>query len=119
MTITNSLESLRRPRLLVRAARHGLSEYNRKRDLRRIAGFTENATPQRVTTMLLDMEDNMEQRRVAGDAAYEPARHIELLVALMAESKQASNARLETKSRQRPLGWRVIDGTSSQHSQKS
>jgi hypothetical protein len=36
--IMGILSNLRRPRLLVRAARHGLQDYDRKRDLRRIAG---------------------------------------------------------------------------------
>lgn len=105
-----TLDTLRRPRLLVRAARHGLSDYNRSRDLRRIAGFSDTAKPHQVTAQLLDMEDNMEHRRVAGDHTYEPARHIELLVALMAESQQLTSSMIETKSREVPQGWRVLDG---------
>jgi len=114
MTHSSPLNSLRRPRLLVRAARHGLSEYRRPRDLKRITGYADTTSTRRVTARLMDMEHNMEERRVAGDSSYEPARHIELLVALMAESKlptphDPAND-IETKSRILPANWRIIEG---------
>lgn len=81
------LGHLRRPRLLVRAARFGLSEYNRARVLRRLTGRDEAPSPARAVPILLEAEAQAEDRRRAGDATYSPGRHVELLSALMAEAR--------------------------------
>ena len=78
-----TLADLRRPRLLIRAARFGLSDYRRDRDLRRIVAPA--STPERTLPHLMAEEDRLETCRQAGDAGYSIARHIEVLVALMAE----------------------------------
>jgi hypothetical protein len=79
------LETLRRPRLLMRAARFGLAEYRRDRDLRRyVAGV---ASPEDTVSSLMSVEARLEATRVAGDAAYSVARHIEVLIALLAEAQ--------------------------------
>jgi len=77
------LATLRRPRLLMRAARFGLAEYRRDRDLRRYVGGT--ASPEDTVTSLMSVEARLEATRIAGDATYSVARHIEVLIALMAE----------------------------------
>jgi Family of unknown function (DUF6477) len=79
------LASLRRPRLLMRAARFGLGEYRRDRDLSRIVST--NASPEATVTSLMSVEARLERTRVAGDAAYSVARHIEVLIALLAEAQ--------------------------------
>ena len=79
------LASLRRPRLLMRAARFGLAEYRRERDLRRYVGAT--ASPEDTVTSLMSVEARLEATRIAGDAAYSVARHIEVLIALLAEAQ--------------------------------
>lgn len=77
------LANLRRPRILIRAARFGLEDYRRDRDLRR---FVPAQTPVEATmTQLLAEEERLEEIRVAGDINYPISRHIEVLVALMAE----------------------------------
>lgn len=79
------LATLRRPRLLMRAARFGLAEYRRERDLRRyVAGA---ASPEDTVSSLMSVEARLEATRLAGDAAYSVARHIEVLIALLAESQ--------------------------------
>jgi hypothetical protein len=79
------LASLRRPRLLMRAARFGLVEYRRERDLRRyVAGM---ASPEDTVSSLMSVEARLEATRIAGDAAYSVARHIEVLIALLAEAQ--------------------------------
>ncbi|MFN3646644.1 MAG: DUF6477 family protein [Gemmobacter sp.] len=80
--------SLRRPRLMIRAARAGLAEYRRDRDLKRLLGAT--PAPERALPALLDAEARAEQTRQTGDAAYSIARHVELLIALMAEARLAA-----------------------------
>ena len=77
------LANLSRPRLLIRAARFGLADYRRERDLRRLIGGT--AAPDRAFPRLLCEEERLEETRKAGDAGYSVGRHIEVLIALMAE----------------------------------
>jgi len=77
------LTNLRRPRLLIRAARFGVQDYHRDRDLRRI--LREILTPERAVPQLLAEEARLEQIRQTGDANYPVGRHIEVLIALMAE----------------------------------
>ncbi|WP_343079018.1 DUF6477 family protein [Ostreiculturibacter nitratireducens] len=81
---------LRRPRLLVRAARFGLSEYNRARDLKRLIRSPVAPAPERAVPALLAEEEQLEETRLAGDAAYSISRHIEILIALMAEVRLIS-----------------------------
>lgn len=79
------LATLRRPRLLMRAARFGLGEYRRERDLRRyVVG---PASPEETVTSLITVEARLEATRVAGEAGYSVARHIEVLIALLAEAQ--------------------------------
>ena len=77
------LADLRRPRLLIRAARCGLADYRRDRDLRRLIPFA--AAPDCTLPQLLDEEERLEAVRKRGDAAYSVGRHVEVLIALMAE----------------------------------
>jgi len=82
------LADLRRPRLLIRAARCGLDDYRRERDLRRLITGTappEQTPSEQTMSRLLCEEERIETIRRSGDASYSVARHIELLIALMAE----------------------------------
>ncbi|MEP3297677.1 MAG: DUF6477 family protein [Pseudoruegeria sp.] len=79
--------ALRRPRILVSAARHGCNTYNRARDLPRLIGFALGGNVQTNVKTLTDQEHQMEEKRKTGDAAYSITRHIELLVALLSEMK--------------------------------
>ncbi|WP_039018061.1 DUF6477 family protein [Halocynthiibacter namhaensis] len=79
------LNTLRRPRLLIRAARFGLTSYSRERDLLRLVNDEKLPGPGRAVTQLMNVEGDMEERRKTGDASYSIARHVELLIALMAE----------------------------------
>ena len=81
------LQALRRPRLLIRAARHGVTDYNRKRDLKRLIGVDTTAAPDQTVSALMDQEAEIEDRRKSGDHRYSPARHVEVLIALMAEAR--------------------------------
>ena len=81
--IRTILANLRRPRLVIRAARFGLEDYRRDRDLRRLV--KESVNPDKVLPELLAEEARLEQIRRTGDLNYPVARHVEVLVALMAE----------------------------------
>ena len=81
------LSRLRRPKLLIRAARFGLADYNRDRDLRRVMRAPAAPTPATAVSRLLEEEAHLEDIRKSGGAAYSPARHVEVLIALMAEAR--------------------------------
>jgi hypothetical protein len=80
-----SLATLRRPRLLMRAARFGLAEYRRDRDLRRLVPMV--ASPEETVPRLMSQEERLEATRLKGDASYSAARHIEVLIALLGEAQ--------------------------------
>jgi hypothetical protein len=77
------LANLRRPRLLIRAASCGLVDYRRDRDLKRL--LRTNPSPEVAVPHLLEEEARLEAIRRAGEVGYCVARHIEVLIALMAE----------------------------------
>ncbi len=77
------LAELRRPRLLIRAARCGIMDYRRDRDLKRLVAGT--PSPERAVPRLLAEEELLEQTRKSGEASYSAMRHIEVMIALMAE----------------------------------
>ncbi len=85
--LSETLATLRRPRLLVRAARFGIEDYNRNRDLRRILRGDSLPGPSDALPRLMDMEAVHEDTRQRGDGAYSVARHLEILIALMAEAR--------------------------------
>ncbi|MGC9419481.1 MAG: DUF6477 family protein [Rhodovulum sp.] len=88
--IPAALAALRRPRLLVSAARFGLADYRRDRYLPRLLQGGRADLPAAIIERLMDLEERMDERRRAGDAGYSYARHIELLIALMAEARALS-----------------------------
>lgn len=77
------LANLRRPRLLIRAARFGLEDYRRDRDLPRFVAA--RTAIEATVAQLFAEEERLEEIRVTGDINYPVGRHIEVLVALMAE----------------------------------
>ena len=80
-----ALDALRRPGLLIRAARFGIADYRRERDLARLIGSIPAPEPAMARLML--EEARMEAMRATGSGAYALARHIELLIALLAEAR--------------------------------
>ncbi len=85
--MTTSLSTLRRPRLLIRAARFGVSEYDRRRTLPRLVNVDRNARAETIVDALMTAEADAEVQRKAGLATYSFARHIEILAALIVEAR--------------------------------
>lgn len=81
------LTELRRPRLLIRAARLGLPDYRRDRDLRRLMGTVTPPPPQISVARLIEAEERLETFRREGATAYSVARHVDLLIALISEAQ--------------------------------
>lgn len=84
------LKSLRRPRLLIRAARFGTLEYRRERDLKRLMKCDTPPSPRAAVDQLLVEEDRLERIRQSGEASYSISRHVDVLIALISEAKLAS-----------------------------
>jgi len=97
VTVMQRLASIKRPRLMLRTARHGTMDYNRSTDLRRILRLP--ATPPvgvNTVLMLIELEDMQETLRSrppheVGNP-WRPARHVEVLIALIAESQLMAEA---------------------------
>lgn len=85
------LADLRRPRLLIRAARIGAQDYRREVCLHRILGYGALPRPGAALMQLMEMEGIAEDQRKAGDAGYSVSRHVELLVAMMGEARVLRN----------------------------
>lgn len=85
--LIDKLQNMRRPQLLIRAARHGCLEYNRNRDLRRLLRSDPLPGPTRAVSRLIDLETGMEVTRKQGDNAYSVGRHVDILIALMGEAR--------------------------------
>jgi hypothetical protein len=66
-----------------RAVRHGLAGYRRDRVLRRLLGAAPPAAE--AARSLAAIEARLEAARLAAEGAYSPARHLETLIALVAE----------------------------------
>ncbi|MCE5972299.1 DUF6477 family protein [Sinirhodobacter sp. WL0062] len=85
--LATQIAALRRPRLLIRAARFGQRDYSRARDLRRLMRVPAPPAPEHALARLLDEEARLEAARQEGDAAYNISRHVDLLIAVMAEAR--------------------------------
>ncbi len=81
------LSQLRRPGLLIRAARAGLAEYRREAFLPRLFGVGAAPGPGSAVSRLILLENDLDDQRRAGLATYSALRHIEVLIALMAEAR--------------------------------
>lgn len=81
--LRKTVQQLQRPKMLIRAARMGLADYRRERDLRRYGQMS--LSPEQTLPNLLDEEGKIEARRRNGDMGYLIAQHIDVLIALMGE----------------------------------
>jgi plasmid stability protein len=81
------IANLRRPRLLIRAARHGTAEYSRDRDLRSLLQTTKTLSSEMALSQLIEVEAEAERTRKLGTIGYSFSHHISLLIALLAEAR--------------------------------
>lgn len=76
-----------RPRLLIRAARWGARRYRRRRDLPAAVPGLLGRPETEILPALQRHEAESESMRRAGAPGYRPARHLQLLAALLAETR--------------------------------
>ncbi|MEM8555812.1 MAG: DUF6477 family protein [Pseudomonadota bacterium] len=81
------LRTLDRPRLLVKAARHGKATYRRDKHLTRLLDTPFLPGHGQASMQLICIEQEFDAARRSRAADYSPARHINVLAALMAEAE--------------------------------
>ena len=91
--IFSLIHELKRPPLLVRAARFGLDDYQRAQHLRRALQSDDLPGPGAAVMRLLDIERDLNDARLSRSGAYSVARHVDVLIAVMAEANLMKMAR--------------------------
>ena len=81
------LTALRRPKILIRAARAGVVDYRRERDLRRLLRTAKVQATRPALDSLIAEENRLESNRTSGEATYSIQRHVAVLTALIAEAR--------------------------------
>jgi len=92
MTDQTHLPQIRRPRLLLSAARFGLHGYNRAAALPRILGLAAPLDDMNYLPELVQLEAELEAARTDRAADYSAGRHVEVLIALLAEPAETAPA---------------------------
>ncbi|MEM1236616.1 MAG: DUF6477 family protein [Pseudomonadota bacterium] len=87
------LSELRRPRLLISAARHGVMEYDRQGMLKKLLGQEALPCSAEAALRLMEIEAGHNEARINSDATYQTARHVDVLIALMAEASLLAEMR--------------------------
>lgn len=85
--IAAALTDLRRPKILIRAARAGVTDYRRDRDLKRLVRDAKGVAPKQAMLPLLAEENRLEETRASGGATYNVQRHVAVLTAILAEAR--------------------------------
>lgn len=84
--LKTALETIHRPKTLMRAAKSALGSYDRSTGLQRLLGKSEKICPEDALRELLPLEQDCETRRQTGRVAYSVASHLEVMVAIIAEA---------------------------------
>ena len=84
------LQRLNRPKILVQAARHGVTTYERKPHLLHLFGWQKPKSLSALLDTLFEKEADLNKMRRLSDAAYQIQDHIAILTALIAEATQAT-----------------------------
>jgi len=85
--IMSFLTNLHRPRLLIRAARIGVIDYNREPLLRRFLGVGSLPRSGQALMRLIEIESELNDQRIEKNAGYSVIRHVEVMIALMGEAR--------------------------------
>ena len=86
----NRLQRLNRPKILVQAARHGVTTYERNPHLLHLFGSQKPKSLSALLDTLFGKEAKLNKMRRLNDAAYQVQDHIAILNALIAEATQAT-----------------------------
>ncbi len=91
--ILSLMDTLRRPRLLIRAAQHGAEDYRRDSHLPRLLGYGQLPRSGEALIRLMEDERVLDERRKTGAADYSLPRHVDILIAMVGEARLLRAAR--------------------------
>ena len=89
-TAINRLQRLNRPKILLQAARHGVTTYERKSHLLHLFGGQKPKSLSALLDSLFEKGAEFNKMRRLNAAAYQIQDHIAILTALIAEATQAT-----------------------------
>ena len=85
--VLGMMDQLKRPRLLIRAARLGADSYDRDRHLQRLLGYGQLPRSADALMRLIQAEAVMNDQRKADETGYSVTRHLDLLIAMIGEAR--------------------------------
>ena len=85
--VLSMLHAVRRPPLLMRAARIGAEAYVRDIHLPRLLGYGVLPRHGHALMKLMDMEANLNDLRKNGNASYSLVRHVDCMIAILGEAR--------------------------------
>lgn len=91
--IHTMIAQLKRPRLLVRAARFGLDDYDRAQRLPRLLDRAVPPGTGEAILLLMELEAEIDAARRNRSPDYAAARHVDVLIALMGEARALRHMR--------------------------
>ena len=85
--ILDRLDRMRRPNLLLSAARIGAEDYRRETHLPRLLGH--GTLPRHIPALarLMEIETEMNETRIAENAAYSTMHHVDVMIAVIGEAR--------------------------------
>lgn len=92
--ILSLVSTLRRPKILIRAARIGMENYRRGPHLARVIGHGVLPRHGQALVQLMDIEGVLNEQRQNNDAGYSVVRHVDAMIALMGEAQLFRASRL-------------------------
>lgn len=87
MDILQRMNRLKRPPILVRAAKEGALSYRRDTHLKRYFGEVPPMQSKDLLGRLLNLEDQSNDQRLAETADYSVTRHVDILIAVIGEAQ--------------------------------
>ncbi len=85
MQLEDVLYGMKRPKILLQAAKIGLKTYSRNRVLKHLFKAQKIPQPMQVIKQLMINEMTLEKARKSGSAAYDMKIHIQIMTALLQE----------------------------------
>lgn len=85
--VLTMLQGLRRPRLLMRAARIGAEDYRRGAHLPRLLGYGNLPRHTQALMRLMELEAELNTQRIEDASAYNLLRHVDILIAIVGEAR--------------------------------
>ncbi|WP_298835994.1 DUF6477 family protein [uncultured Roseobacter sp.] len=85
--VLSMLHALRRPPLLMRAARIGAEDYRRPVHLPRLLGYGNLPRHSAALLRLMEIEAGLNVQRLNSDTAYSLVRHVDVLIAMLGEAR--------------------------------